>query len=1105
MPSITKRSHLFNNMTKSYNRFICLMLFFLLLTGLNGYGQALSPERTMVRVDATNLSIKALLQDIEKQTDYVFNYDENQVNLNQKISLKLRSSLNRMLSAISKNTDLGFQVSGNTISVRKALLREQQASRMITGIITEARTGLAIPGVNIYKKGTAQGAVTNVDGEFTFKLNGVDLENIVLEFKYIGMKTKEERVGNKSFFRIALEDDVMGMDEVVVTSSYTKEKRREEVVGSIAQLNPRQLQVQRPIESFDKMLEGLVAGVHVETNTELNTPVRINIRGLGSLPQFGTSRTTSSQPLFVIDGIPSYEQQRGTEASVFNGEDYQNPLANINPDDIASISILKDATASALYGANAANGVIIITTKRGQSGETSVNVNYDTGISSFINEFKWLSGPQYYSLLREAYVNGGMSVAAASLAAGSPTINTDWFDLTNRNAVYHNAGLNVSGGTGATNFRFSAGYRNQQSSSLGNDLSKVYMRLNLNHDFSEKFKVGFNISPTLSRSNALSVFGGVGLPPNMAPYNADGSFADLQGVPNPLAVLSQNENSNKGFQLMANANASYKVTKDITISGTLGADTYQNKQTKYLSAQNATGRTTNGNLAIYDRNYLGYIGFLQGTYDKTIGSHNLNFLIGTQVENKDTELLRGNGTGFTFERLRTLNAATNSGSASAKSSDATVSYYSQLGYDLNKKYFANFNARIDKSSMFGGDKQVALNGSVGLAWLISKEDFLKDSEVINMLKLRATYGSTGNSRIGSYAARGLYTFGTATGSTYNGNVVSTPESSAAPNPELGWERNNKLNFAVDISLFNKVNLTAEYYNNTVHDLISSVYVPLESGFNTISANTGKMRNKGFELSINAPLMDKTNFGWQLAYNLGWNKNRMLEFNNGYAGLYSVNTIASGIVIGQSASAIYGYEWAGINPQTGMSQYNFEGNLLTGAEINRMPLANTSVIGDRLPDFSGGLINQFRIYGFDFSFNVLYSYGADQILGYAEESDGLNLQHRNQSVNLLDRWQRPNDATYIQKLLITSTSAVRNSTRYLYDVSYLKLSNVSLGYRLPLHLTKSLRLSNMSVFANATNLFYVYKDAGTKGRNGIAEKRFVYPETMSLTAGVRIGF
>ncbi|RZK64442.1 MAG: SusC/RagA family TonB-linked outer membrane protein, partial [Pedobacter sp.] len=245
------------------------------------------------------------------------------------------------------------------------------------------------------------------------------------------MLTKEVTVGKQSFLKVEMDNDIFGMDEVVVTSSYTKEKRREDVVGSISQLSSKQLQTYRPIESFDKMLEGMVAGVYVETTTEMNTPVRINIRGQGSLPSIGVSRSTSTQPLFVIDGVPAYEQQRNSEASIFNGESYLNPLSNINPDDIKSLSVLKDATASALYGADAANGVIIITTKSGEAGNTRFNINYDTGISRFINEYKWLSGPQYHSVLREAYINGGRSVTDATQFAGSSTINTDWFDLVN--------------------------------------------------------------------------------------------------------------------------------------------------------------------------------------------------------------------------------------------------------------------------------------------------------------------------------------------------------------------------------------------------------------------------------------------------------------------------------------------------------------------------------------------------------------------------------------------------------------------------------------------------------------------------------------------------
>lgn len=1092
-------------MKKNYKNYVLPIFVIVILCGISGslLAQNVKPQSTIVNINAKAKPLSTLFKEIETQTGYKFNYDSNEINVNQQVTLNSKNSLKQTLDALSAMLNLDFGFSGSNISVRKAEKRNAPSVKLISGLVLNK--GLPLPGVNIFKKGTKQGAVTNTEGQFTLRLTGDNLENTVLEFIYIGMKSKEVRLGNQTYISVDLEDDVFGMNEVVVTGNFTKEKRREDVVGSISQLSAAQLQTARPIESFDKMLEGLVAGVQVETTTELNTPVRINIRGQGSLPSFGASRGTSTQPLFVIDGIPMYEQQRGNEATIFNGESYLNPLSSINPDDIKSISILKDATASALYGANAANGVVIITTKGGTVGKTKLNFTYDTGVSDFINEYKWLSGSQYYSLLRETYINGGRSVTEATQLAGSNTIDTDWFELTQRNAIYHNAGLDVSGGSDKTTFRFSSGYRSQQATSLGNDLEKVYLRLRVDHQLVDKFKVGFNFSPTFNKSNNLSNYGGVLLPPNISPYNADGTFADILGVPNPLAVLAQNENSNKGVQILASANASYQVTKEIAISGTLGADSYQNKQTQYQSSLNATGRNLNGTLRVYDRSYIGYTGFLQATFDKTINEkHTINYLIGTQVEDKTTDLLRGSANGFTFDRLRVLNMGIAQGAGSSTNSSATVSYYSQLGYDYGKKYYANFNGRLDKSSIFGGDKQVAFNGSAGLAWVISNEDFLKDNKTFNFLKLRATYGSTGNSRIGNYAARGLYDFGTSSGNTYNGNVASYPENASAPNPDLGWEKNYKLNFGLDLTLFNKVNLTAEYFNNTIIDLISSVNVPLETGFATISANTGKMRNAGFELSINSDLLSRQKFNWNLAFNFGTNKNKLTSFNNGYAALYSASTEAAGLRVGNSTSAIYGYRWAGVDPQTGREQFfDAIGDIKTASQILALPITETSILGDRLPDFQGGLINSFNIYDFNLSFNVLYSYGASKLVNFADESDGRNLQNRNQSVNLIDRWQKPGDITDIPQLLITR-SIVANSSRYLYDMSYLKLSNVSLGYNLSKSVASKLHLANASIFANATNLFYVYKDAGTKGRNGIAERRFIYPETSAYTLGLRIG-
>ncbi len=1082
---------------------------FLFIVSTTLFVRVAKAQNNIVSLNFNNTSLINVLNIIEKQANVKFNYDATVVDINRKVLIKHSGTLKDALNILSRQLYLDFGVVESNISIRNARKPIAPTVKMITGKIVAKQDGETLPGVNVLIKGTRQGAVTNINGEFTIKLVGDNIESTVLEATYLGFKPKEFRVGKETFFNIQLELDAIGINEVIVTSSYTANKRREDVVGSISQLTDAQLQVDRPIESFDKMMEGLVAGVYVETNTELGTPVKINIRGQGSLPAFGSTNrattTTSSQPLYVVDGIPMYEQQRGNESQIFNREENLNPLANINPDDIKSISVLKDATASALYGADAANGVIIITTKGGTAGKTKINFNYDTGVATFINEFKWLSGPQYYSLLREAYINDGRSVTAATQLAGSNTIDTDWFDLTNRNAIYHNANLEISGGKENTTFRFSTGYRNQQSSSLRNDLQKTYIRLRLDHSLSDRFKVGFSLSPTLTKKNALNNYGGVLLPPNLSPYNEDGTFAAFQGVPNPLAVLAQNDDFHEGLQLLSNLNATYKLTQSWAISGTFGADFYQNRQTMYMSALNQTGANLNGRLGIFDRNYRGYIGFLQTTYDKVYQEkHTINFVLGTQVEDKVTNLLSGTGNNFTFDRLRVLGAAATQTSNSAITENAVVSYYSQLGYDLNKKYYININGRIDQSSVFGGDKQVALNGSLGLGWIISKENFLKDIEAINLLKLRATYGSTGNSRIGSYAARGLYSFGTSLGNQYNGNVSSTPDAGSAPNPDLGWEKNFKFNVGLDLTIFNRFQLTAEYYNNTIVDLISSVTVPLETGFSTILANTSKMRNQGFELSISSENIKTKNFTWSSSFNLGTNKNRIIAFNNGFAALYGSRDEAAAFTVGNSASAIYGFRWAGVNPQTGIEEFfDKNGDIRTASEINNLPLSETVILGDRLPDFQGGFINNFKYKDFTFSFNILYTYGGEIKFNNADESDGRNLQNRNQSINLIDRWQRPGDITNIPRLNI-NRNLVTNSSRYVLDASYLKLSNVSLNYKVPLKTSAKIGLNNLSVFANATNLFYVYKEPGVKNRNGIAERRFRYPETMAITGGLRVG-
>ncbi|NEM98416.1 SusC/RagA family TonB-linked outer membrane protein [Pontibacter sp. BT327] len=1092
---------------KNFNRFY--LLLFTCLLGLSchvTYAQTRDWKKINVSINVKQEPIRVVLGDLEKQIDMSFSYDATELDLEQKISITFNGSLFNAFREIGSLAGVDFLQNDNTITIRKRKTTLNVAdTRIINGVVVDKQDNSPLPGVMVIVKGTNKATSTDLNGEFSFRLVKENIPATVLEFRFMGMRTKEVVVGSQSRFEVALEQNTHSLKEVVVTSSYEGEKRREEVVGSISQLTSRELQVDRPIESFDKMMQGLIAGVQVETSTEPNKPVKVNIRGQNSITSFGGKRNTSTQPLYVVDGVPMYEQQRGDESTRFNNENYLNPLSNINPQDIQSISVLKDASASAIYGADAANGVIIITTKAGTAGKTRVNFDYSTGVSTFINEFKYLSGPQYYEVLREAYINNKLPVKTAELRAGSSTIDTDWFDLLNRNGSYQNANFSLSGGNEATNYRFSTGYMNQKSSSRGNELSKLFVNLRLNHKLSNKFDLGIKISPAFTRQSGVNSFGGVILPPNIAPYNENGDPNELPDmkVANPIAVQEQNEDYHEGVSFMGSTSLNYKVTDALSFSGTLGTDYYDKKETQFRSARNATGRNLNGALRIYDRKNLGWIAFMQGMYDKTfLARHSVNVIAGTQMQDQETNLLNGYGSGFTYDRMRELSQAETQQSASSKNEKATLSYYSQASYSFDKKYFFNVNARADKSSAFGGDKQVALNGSIGLGWIVTKESFLQPTDVLNHLRFRASYGSTGNSRIGTYAARGLYAF-TGT-SNYNGNTGSVPDGSAAPNPGLGWERSIKLNFGLDATFFNRIDITAEVYQNTIKDLISTIEVSHEIGFKGVSANTGTMQNRGFELTVNSSNIQNQNLNWTSSFNFGLNRNKITAFNYGFLSQYSAATSASVTKVGTSTGSIWGYEWGGVDPDSGEEWfYDKNGNKLTAKETNVLPISEGMVIGDRLPLFEGGLVNTFNYKTITFSFNIIYSYGASFLADYSIQSDGRNLDHRNQSINLLDRWQKPGDITNVPKLYFPR-SIVSNSSRYVHDLSHIKLSNVALSYQLPEHITGMLRMKNLSVFTNASNLLYWYREKSPEGRNGIAEVRFIYPEMMTVTGGVRIG-
>lgn len=1047
-------------------------------------------------------SLTTIFSEIEKQAGVQFSYDAQDIPLKRRFDFNSSGPLPVILRDLASLSNLAFLQKGSRILVRT------QAQRRVSGRVMDRSEKIPLPGVSVRSSTGRVLAVTDAEGYYTGTVSAVDLSQARLEFRMVGMKPiLSPPLGSSATLDVEMEPESRQMNELVITNAYTNGTPKEEIIGSISQINAKELQPYRPIESFDKMLEGLAAGVYVEPSTQLGAPVKINIRGQGTLTPVGGTRTTSTQPLFVIDGIPIMEQERGDAAQIFSGETLINPIAGINPQDIASISILKDASATTIYGANAANGVIIITTKAGSAGRTAAHVSVSRGVSTFINRMKLLSGPEYFTLKREALLNSDFTESQAAAQAGSSTIDTDWLGLTSRNASYTAINADVSGGKEGTTYRFSTGYRYQQASALKNDLQQINLSLKVNSILNRKLKLGVTLSPTIIKKSGLDNFkNNAYLPPNLSPYDAEGNFTTLLGVPNPLAVLAQNEAITDALAFNGNANLHYAVAPNFTISGTIGTNFSQSKDVSYDSAKNATGSTKGGQLQIFDRQTLGWLGYLQGTYTQSFRqNHSVQVIAGLEAQDQRTVLLAGSGTNFTYDRIREISQASRQSASSSKQENATVSYYAQATYDFKKKYLLTSSIRADQSSMFGSDFNLALNSAVGLSWIISKEPFLQNHSTFTFLKLRTSYGSTGNSRIGSYAARGLYNFSYG---NYNGYVAAVPETSSAPNPNLSWEKNLKLNLGLDLTLFDRLSITAEYYQNTIHDLISNVEVPLETGYGSISYNTANMRNQGFDLTLQTHFIHNKHFKWRSTLTTGFNRNRILQYNQGFTSVYSnpastTSEANAAIREGYSTTAIWGIRWAGVNPETGNEQfYAPDGSIVDRTTIRTYPRSSYVVLGDRLPKAQGGWVNDLSYKQFSLTLNILYNLGENRMEPTQFMGDGRNIQHSNMSVNLLDRWQKPGDVAPVSMLLIEK-GLVPNSSRYLQDLTHLKLSNVTLHYTLASALSKRLRMQGVSAFLNVTNVAYWYKDKSPAGRNGVRETRFAFPEARTLSVGLNL--
>ncbi|WP_235830995.1 SusC/RagA family TonB-linked outer membrane protein [Flavobacterium ustbae] len=1108
-------------------------LFFLalLISGFKGFSQ-----NKLITIHVKNKPISSIIKSIEEQSDFRIIYNARKIDAEQLADLDINNAtLETVLKQLLKDTNISYYIQKKQVlltdasRVNRSNDAAQETERVIKGTVYSAKDRQPLPGASIRIKGTGMGAITDFNGKFVYQLNGNNISNIILEAGFLGMETQSQKADAKKDFVFYLQEATDELNPIIITSSYGTTKLKEEIVGSISTLQAKDIAVEQASESFDKMITGQIAGVLVENTSGIGGPVKINIRGQGTLSSLtGAITGTSSQPLIIVDGVVMSEEY-AIDGGSFDGsgiyaENLANPLMKIAPENIESISILKDAAAVGIYGADGANGVILITTKKGKKGKTQFGFSNQLGVSSAINQIKYLNGEQYTEI-RNEYLRNTTTNYVPITYNGT---NTDWFNLLNKAGIYNKYNFNVSGSTSKFSYRTNISYTKIDEPQMGNETKQLNAGINLGYS-SGKWDINLMLNPSFVQKDAPNIFYAFAYLPTLTPYNEDGSFANL-GVSgatagNPLAAIEQNKNETQTMGLLGSLNLSYKLNNNIRFSTLFGMDYSDKDQDRYFSAANESGQFSGsftlggilypawGRRLLNERNSTKWNWQGQALFNKNITeNHAIDGVVGFELSEDKTNFDYSSGVGFVnpntinkiTDAIRDDNPATpNVDESKAGQSyrseisyNSRVSLFSQVNYNYKKRYYLLANYRRDQSSVFGDDTDVAHNGGLGAAWIITNENFLNSASWIDFLKLKASYGTTGNSRIGSYRSKGLYNISP---NEYNGGIGAT--TGFAPNGNLSWEKNTKFNAGFDFNILKRVELTVEYYYDNKSDLITTREIPTETGYNSLQLNAASMYNKGLEITTRIKWIKTDAFKWTTAFNISTIDSKVTELK-GLGSDYSQANLALAQKIGYSNSTIWGIKWVGVDPATGRDLVEKNGKIYDSKTYSDLyTVADWVPIGDKQADAYGGFYNNFTFFN-NLSLSIRGDY---QIGGEFLASDILidkysNTFNRNLSVNAYDYWRKPGDV--VTQSAVTSSTQYPNLSKYVYDATYIKISNINLSYNVPI---KNTFLDNLSVFADATNVLYWYKENSPKGMNGIREYSFTYPQARTISLGVNAKF
>lgn len=994
----------------------------------------------------------------------------------------------------------------------------------VTGTVKN-EAGEALPGVTIVLKGSTQGTITDFNGAFSISAPS----DGVLAFSFIGFQKQEVTISGKSSLSIVLIEDTKDIDEVVVIGYGTV--RKSDLTGSVTSVKADDLNPGANA-SVEQALQGRVAGVQIsQKSNEPGGGLSISIRGSGSIQ-------AGNDPLYVVDGIiVNNGSVAGTGGVGFTGNNNpRNPLNSLNPSDIESLEVLKDASATAIYGSRGSNGVVIITTKKGSKGKLKVGYDGFYGIQNVYKPMDVLTAQEYMDVLNSIIdLGGGDPLQRINSIEGE---GTDWQDLIYRTAKTQNHNITMSGGANNLSYFTSLNYFEQEGLVDGSAINRYNMRFNLAYDEAQKVRAGVNFNGSYIKDdfastgvgineNGGAIYTAVNYDPVIASYNDDGTYkrSSFFVGDNPLAILAGEDAVAETFRFFGNTYLEYFIMPELSAQVKLGGDVQDVRRDIFIQPFTQSGAGTGGIASIQTgrKDYVSAEGTVN--YNKEIGENRLNALVGATYEYFQTKTFAGDARGYALPDLGTNAIGSGdpllNGLGSSRTQAKFISYLARVNYSLKNKYLLTASIRADGSSRFGENNKFGYFPSAAIAWKLHSESFMADAKWISELKPRFSIGSTGNANIGNSLA--FQTFSAGSQVLFGDAYYSTITPSRIANPNLTWERAVQIDTGFDFGfLDNRVKGSFDYFNKKTTDLLVNIPQPLNTGFSGQVQNLGGIRNQGFELTLSYDVIRSKDWYWNLAGNFSTLKNEVLNIGDRgdiiHGGLAQIPDFAI-ITPGQPLDSYYGYIVDGIwqtDDDFSVTTDKVKAGDLKFRDINGDKTINGSdrtIIGNPIPDFTWGLTSDLKFRNFTLDVVMQGVQGVDKLNANLANSMFPNNFRQNRIAEpLLNRWTPENPSnkypSFVNPLASGGTSALINSIT-VEDASYIRLQSIRLGYNVPVENVKF--LNKLSVYFTAQNLFTITNYLGTdpaanaSGSNTAAIDFNAYPVPRSYLVGLNLEF